>query len=231
MHLGTFWMTLAALFLFTLMTRPATGMAPAQPSATQSAPASDAADQQSPAAETEPGTQPAAQTPSTPKSPQSQSSSAKRRRKKKVAQTECSDSASGAGSATAAKKDSETTGSTPGSQAQASGTNAATNCPPPKIIVRKGGTSDPSIQLAGGAITEESTQKRDAVNQLLGATDENLKKTAALQMSADQQNTIAQTRQFVEQSKAALRAGDLERARTLAWKAELLSEDLIKPQK
>ena len=33
----------------------------------------------------------------------------------------------------------------------------------------------------------------------------------------------------MEQSKAAVGGGDLERARTLAWKAQLLSEELVKP--
>ena len=69
------------------------------------------------------------------------------------------------------------------------------------------------------------------MNQLLGATNQNLKKTAGWQLNSSQQDTITQTRQFVKQSEAAMAEGDLERARTLAWKAELLSEDLINPQK
>ena len=58
-----------------------------------------------------------------------------------------------------------------------------------------------------------------------------MKKTAGWQLNSSQQDTITQTRQFVKQSEAAMAEGDLERARTLAWKAELLSEDLIDPQK
>jgi hypothetical protein len=52
-----------------------------------------------------------------------------------------------------------------------------------------------------------------------------------MQLSATQQDTVSQTRQFMEQSKTAMAAGDFERARTLAWKAQLLSEDLAKPEK
>ena len=52
-----------------------------------------------------------------------------------------------------------------------------------------------------------------------------------MQLSAAQQDTVSQTRQFMEQSKAAMAAGDFERARTFAWKAQLLSEDLAKPEK
>ena len=52
-----------------------------------------------------------------------------------------------------------------------------------------------------------------------------------MQLSTSQQDTVSQTRQFMAQSKAAMAEGDFERARTLAWKAELLSEDLAKPEK
>lgn len=105
------------------------------------------------------------------------------------------------------------------------------DCPPPKIIVRHGGSNDPSIQLAGGPTAEQASQQRNAIYQLLGVSDQNLKRAADMQLSAAQQDTVSQTRQFMEQSKAAMAAGDFERARTFAWKAQLLSEDLAKPEK
>lgn len=108
---------------------------------------------------------------------------------------------------------------------------APTKCPPPRIIVRQGGTTDPSIQLAGGPTADEANRKKDAINQLLGTTDQNLKKTTGRELTSVQQDTVTQTRQFMEQSKQAIADGDLERARTLAWKAEVLSEDLVKPEK
>src|SRR5581483_1953986 len=114
---------------------------------------------------------------------------------------------------------------------QAANPTAPKNCPPPKIVVRQGGTKDPSIQLAGGPGTEQTSQKREAIIQVLDVTDQNLKKTGAMQLTSAQQDTVTQTRQFMEQSKAAMADGDFERARTLAWKAQLLSEDLIKPEK
>ncbi len=100
-------------------------------------------------------------------------------------------------------------------------------CPSVKVIVRQGGATEPSIQLAGG---DQAAQKRDAANQMLGSTESNLKKLTGQPLNAAQQDSVAQIRQFVIQSKAAIEAGDMERARTLAWKAELLSEDLLKPQ-
>jgi molybdopterin converting factor small subunit len=104
------------------------------------------------------------------------------------------------------------------------------NCPPPKIIVRQVSTSEPSIQLEGGPDTDKANHARDA-NQMLGATEANLKKIAGRQLNQDQQNVVAQVRQFMDQSKTAVAAGDVERGRTLAWKAQLLSEELVKPQK
>ena len=116
----------------------------------------------------------------------------------------------------------------PPAQAPAQHSSASKDCPPAKIIVRQGGTKEPSIQLAGGTGNQAA---RDGINQLLGKTDENLKKTSGMQLTTSQQDTVTQTRQFVEQSKAAMSQGDLERARTLAWKAQLLSDDLVKPEK
>lgn len=97
--------------------------------------------------------------------------------------------------------------------------------------MRHGGSKESSIQLAGGPNAEQSAQQRNAINQLLGVSDQNLKRAADMQLSAAQQDTVLQTREFMEQSKTAMAAGDFERARTLAWKAQLLSEDLANPEK
>ncbi len=66
---------------------------------------------------------------------------------------------------------------------------------------------------------------------MLETTQANLKKIAGQQLSSNQQDMVNQIRQFMDQSKAAVDAGDLDRARTLAWKAQLLSEELVKPEK
>jgi hypothetical protein len=66
---------------------------------------------------------------------------------------------------------------------------------------------------------------------MLAAADQNLKKIAGSTLTANQQDMVKQVRQFMEQSKAATAAGDLDRARTLAWKAQLLSEELTSAEK
>ena len=107
---------------------------------------------------------------------------------------------------------------------------AAKDCPPPpKTIVRHGGTTEPSIQLAGAPTDNQASHQRDVVNQLLGVTENNLKKIVGKQLNSTQQDTLSQARAFMQQSRDAIASGDLDRARTLAWQAETLSEDRIKP--
>lgn len=156
-----------------------------------------------------------------PASGSNKTTGASRRRKKKSAASPCQTSSSQTAMA-----------NSPAQPPQASaGSSPAKDCPPPKIIVRHGGSKEPSIQLAGGPTAEQSAQQRNAINELLTVSDQNLKKAADMQLSGAQQDTVLQTRQFMEQSKAAMASGDFERARTLAWKAQLLSEDLAKPEK
>jgi len=156
-----------------------------------------------------------------PASGSKKASAASRRRRKKPKAPPCQTSSSQTAQS-----------NSPAPPAQASAVpSPPKDCPPPKIIVRHGGSNEPSIQLAGGPTAEQAAQQRNAINQVLGVSDQNLKRAADMQLSAAQQDTVSQTRQFMEQSKAAMAAGDFERARTLAWKAQLLSEDLAKPEK
>lgn len=120
-------------------------------------------------------------------------------------------------------------GSTTAPPPSTSSAAPATNCPPPIVIVHDGGTSEPSIQLTGGAAGDQASHQRDTADQLLGSTEENLKKISGHQLSSSQQEMVDQIRQFVEQSKTATKAGDLDRARTLALKAHLLSDELVAP--
>jgi hypothetical protein len=103
------------------------------------------------------------------------------------------------------------------------------DCPPSKIVVRQGGTTEPPIQLAGKQPGGQASQEKATANQMLESTDENLKKLEGRQLSSTEQDMVTQIRQFMEQSKAAVTAGDSDRARNLAWKAQTLSEELIKP--
>jgi iron uptake system EfeUOB component EfeO/EfeM len=85
--------------------------------------------------------------------------------------------------------------------------------------------------MAGGPAGAQATQQQNTAHQMLAETEQNLKKIAGRTLTANQQYMVSQVRQFMQQSKAATAAGDLDRARTLAWKAQLLSEELANPRK
>jgi hypothetical protein len=64
---------------------------------------------------------------------------------------------------------------------------------------------------------------------LLAATDADLQKISARQLSASQQDTVKQIKSYVEEAKEAAKDGDVQRAYNLAVKANLLSAELAGP--
>jgi hypothetical protein len=118
---------------------------------------------------------------------------------------------------------------TPGNATGAAGNGTTSKpCPPPKKVVKNGGSEEPSIQLVGGTNADQASQQR-STEQLTTATDENLKKLTGRQLTPAQQDMVNQVKQFMDQSKAAVAAGNAERGHNLAQKAHLLSEELVKP--
>jgi rRNA maturation endonuclease Nob1 len=101
-------------------------------------------------------------------------------------------------------------------------------CPPPKKVVRDGGSNEPKVQLTGGTTAQRASDK-SSTEQLKAATEENLKKAEGRELSPTQREIVSQIKEFMEQSKAAVAAGDLERGHNLALKANLLSDELVKP--
>ena len=101
-------------------------------------------------------------------------------------------------------------------------------CPPPKKVVRNGGSEEPTIQLMGSTPAEQASRQR-STDELRAATDENLKKIADRELSPTQRDMVSQIKQFMEQSKTAVASGDAERGHNLAMKARLLSDELVKP--
>jgi hypothetical protein len=107
--------------------------------------------------------------------------------------------------------------------------NSSANQDSKKTVVRKGGTGDTTVQLTPAVNEADASRQREATKQLLTSTDVNLQKLSGRQLSKDQQDTIAQIREFMEQARTADSKGDLERASKLAAKAHLLSEALANP--
>lgn len=74
----------------------------------------------------------------------------------------------------------------------------------------------------------QALQHRQVTEQLLSSTEGNLQQLAKRNLNQDQQDTIGQIRNYMVGSRSALEDGDLPRARTLAFKAHLLADDLLK---
>jgi len=99
---------------------------------------------------------------------------------------------------------------------------------PRKIVVREGGAREPAAQIAPGMTPAEATRQRQNAEQLLSSTDDQLKQLAGRALDAREQETAGQIRNYMDGARSALKEGDLRRASTLAEKAHLLSDDLVK---
>jgi hypothetical protein len=105
---------------------------------------------------------------------------------------------------------------------------ATTDGEPRKIVVPQGGASEPAMQIVPGVSEEEARRQRQNAQELLSATESNLKKLGARTLNPNQQETIGQIRHYMEGARSALKEGDTQRAHTLAQKSYLLSDDLAK---
>ncbi len=100
--------------------------------------------------------------------------------------------------------------------------------PPRKIVVREGGASEPTERIAPGMTPAEAVRQRQDAERLLSAADDQLKRMAERSLDTRQQEMAGQIRNYTEGARKALQEGDLRRASTLALKANLLAEDLVK---
>jgi outer membrane biosynthesis protein TonB len=98
---------------------------------------------------------------------------------------------------------------------------------PSKTVVTEGSTPPTAPQLSASMPHEQAVHQKLNTNQLLEATDYNVKNiTRAL--NADEQAMLQHIRSYMQQSRDATKEGDTERAYNLALKAHLLSDELIK---
>ena len=99
---------------------------------------------------------------------------------------------------------------------------------PHKIVVREGGAVAPPAQIVPGLAPQEAGQQRQNTVELLRVTDQNLKQLTAHTLDSRQQETVTQIHNYVDGARSALKDGDTQRAHTLALKAHLLADDLVK---
>lgn len=95
--------------------------------------------------------------------------------------------------------------------------------------MKNGSTSDPKIQLVPGLSKQQASQQLNNTNELLDATDVNLKKISGQQLTTSQQETLKQIKSYMQKAKEAVGVGDVQGAHNLAFKANLLSQELAKP--
>jgi hypothetical protein len=130
-----------------------------------------------------------------------------------------------AGSASAG---STSSGSARGSTKSRQRTSSAPDGAPRKIVVRKGGATEPAAQIAPDLAPAEAVRERQNAERLLSSTDGELKQLAGRTLNAQQQETVGQIRNYMNGVRSALQEGDVQRANTLAEKAHLLADDLVR---
>jgi hypothetical protein len=99
---------------------------------------------------------------------------------------------------------------------------------PHKVVVHKGSIGEPKAQLAPGMTEEQANHNRQNAKQLLASTENNLQTLSGRTLNASQQDTVGQIRNYMGLARTALGKNDPQRARNLAFKAHLLSDDLVK---
>ncbi len=96
------------------------------------------------------------------------------------------------------------------------------------VVVHNGGRSDSQGQISSGTTVQQAPQQQKETNSLLSATASNLQKISEKDLNPNQQDMVKQIRNYMQQSKHATAAGDIQGANNLAFKAHLLSEELVK---
>lgn len=95
-----------------------------------------------------------------------------------------------------------------------------------KVVVPNGGASERADQLTPAMSQEQAREQRENTTQLMDRTDSNLKQVAGRELTPAEQSMIDQIHAYLRQAKAAEQSGDVTRAHTLAYKAQLLSNEL-----
>jgi hypothetical protein len=97
---------------------------------------------------------------------------------------------------------------------------------PGKIVISNGGAKEVRLQLTPTSTPAEAEEQRRQTRNLLWISNENLKRIAGHDLDANQQDMLEQVHNYMTQARVADKAGELQRAQILAYKARQLSDDL-----
>jgi hypothetical protein len=100
--------------------------------------------------------------------------------------------------------------------------------PPDKVVIRDGSTTEPNVKLSQPMSQKQTSNQMQKTDDLLAGTESNLQRISGRRLNATQQDTVKQIHQYMDQARKAIGEGDLDRGRNLAFKAHLLSDDLLK---
>jgi hypothetical protein len=110
-----------------------------------------------------------------------------------------------------------------------------TRTPPAPVRTRVAPAPNPSPagskpdtpQIIPGLSSQESAALRQQTDQSLSSAERNLAATVGKSLNATQSDLASKVRSFISDARDAGRAGDWARARELAKKAQVLSEELV----
>ncbi len=97
-----------------------------------------------------------------------------------------------------------------------------------KVVIRRGGALEPNARISPDIPPEDALKQRQKAEEMLAAAEDRLKVLAGRTLQAPQQETTTQIRNYMEKARSALKEGDTQRGHTLALKAYLLADDLVK---
>ena len=96
---------------------------------------------------------------------------------------------------------------------------------PPRVVIQEGGANSGT-----GLVTSNSPRDNSSsTQQLLESAEKNVHNIKRA-LTDDEKSMLAQINDYIQQSRDATREGDTVRAHTLALKAQLLSDELVKKQ-
>lgn len=103
---------------------------------------------------------------------------------------------------------------------------AAPPSPTPAAPVAEEKPEAPTI--APQLTQEESAAAQQETNESLGIAERNLASTQGKRLNASQSDLVSKIKGFLKDAREAAQAGDWARARNLAKKAQVLSEELVR---
>lgn len=103
------------------------------------------------------------------------------------------------------------------------------NPAPPAASAPAGDAEKPEAPTIAAQLSkEESAAAKQETNQSLDIAEKNLASTRNKQLNATQSDLVSKIKGFLKDAREAAKAGDWARARNLAKKAQVLSEELVR---